>query len=85
MDFIATNSDSLQTKKIGNVGWGILQLQQAVIFKEEHQTQPIELKCLAHEICDFCCGRMLPQYLLSRKCILNSMANVLVRKSFLPK
>lgn len=37
----------------GDRGWGNIVASSSCYFvKEKHQTQPIELKCLAHEICD---------------------------------
>lgn len=50
--------------------------------KEKHQTQPTELKCLAHEIC-VCGGRMLWQCLHLVKRILSSVVDALLRKPFL--
>lgn len=54
MGFIATNSEALQIRNVGGGrGWGNIVASSSCYFvKEKHQTQPIELKCLAHEICD---------------------------------
>ena len=39
-------------KRLGSQG-EYCSFTKLLFCKEEHQTQPIELKCLAHEICDF--------------------------------
>lgn len=41
-----------KTKKTGG-GRDYCSFNKLLFCKEEHQIQPIELKCLAHEICDF--------------------------------
>lgn len=51
-------------KRLGG-GGECCSFSKLLFCKEEHQTQPIELKCLAHEICDFvgegCFGSLLSE------------------------